>query len=435
MAYSITISIKKENLLERVSVDFLLLMGLLSNWLDIGVLWNCTFLLLFLINLAKTDNRNALSNYFLMSPFFYLLVFTGIMSIIFGNNQPYLGENIKIWTYAIMIPCMLVMLNKYDFDLKMFIESRWFLLNFFWIINLIVVSIQCSGIPLFIKQKWLDSNPFYPDNCAGLFGGSGTHCLTFFSIFMMIFNLRKAENILNKIKKVVVYNYVFFTSLWILFISPLNDNKALFVIMPAFLAIYLLVNTMSSRQIFAKRVKQILRYIIIIMLIITIVITFCALNRNIYNYICGHIIPSVSQMFALDKSFGVVSVERIGAALDALKNGYGFLLGDGLGSAGLLEHSRYYRGYLHFGMSSCSTMIILGGIWFYLSACLLLLRALVKLYNRKKCSALIKLVYFVVILVVSIYTNLFEVKVSLLWFCLIFVELGPDKINTLISAN
>lgn len=63
-----------------------------------------------------------------------------------------------------------------------------------WIVNLFVLGLQVAGTGFMIKASWMAANSFYADNCTGLFGGSSTHVVMLFTIFITIYNLECGVN-------------------------------------------------------------------------------------------------------------------------------------------------------------------------------------------------------------------------------------------------
>ena len=85
------------------------------------------------------------------------------------------------------------------------------------------------------------ANSFYADNCTGLFGGSSTHVVMLFTIFITIYNLECGVNrFRGGWKKKIFCAYVFGTLGLMLLFSTLNDNTAMFIFVPIFLIWYYL---------------------------------------------------------------------------------------------------------------------------------------------------------------------------------------------------
>lgn len=278
-----------------------------------------------------------------------------------------------------------------------------------------------------IKAEWLAMNSFYPDQCAGLFGFSGSHRLVFFTIFMTLYNLCISEEIAEKFKRKAFNVYIFCTTIWMLYISTLNDNKSIFVLLPFVLIVFWVIQSIDIENLKRKlsKIVSIGLYGLIVVIIATLLLHFFP---SVSEFIQVQVVDSAIRLATAGRLGQHGSIERITIAMDALKEGYGLLFGDGLGAAVLSESlGAHYRGYKHFSMSSIGSLITLGGIWFYLSYCLFYTRAFCRMLNQKHFSMLKAVLVFVVIVSLTIYVPLFEIEILFFWLCLIFVLYGRDK--------
>ena len=229
---NIKLTIKKDYILESLFAFFLLIMGLLSGYLGRNAFWFgglLGFIIILLIN--KSKYRQEMKYVFSNNPLFYAIIILGCASIASGPSNQYLVYNLKWWLQVLLVLFGIVILDsnsKYDF--RSILKSYFYLLNFFWIANLIIVTIQCTGNGFMIKHEWLVANSLYADHCSGLFGANGTHKLSLYAVFMFIYNLDFARTIYSSFRRKSIYIYIFATVVWMLYISTYNDNKTLFVL-------------------------------------------------------------------------------------------------------------------------------------------------------------------------------------------------------------
>ncbi len=423
----IKFTIKKNYFLESVFALFILLFGLLSGYYGMGVFWFgglLLFVVLLMIN--KSKYRQELFDSFLFNPFFYAVFILGCASIVFGSGNQYLAYNLKGWLKVLLVLLGIIILDsnsKYDF--RSVLKSYFCLLNFFWLANLIIVTIQCSGNGFMIKQEWLVSNWYYPDHCSGLFGASGTHKLSLFAVFMLIYNLDFTKEMPLSNRRKCMYIYIFVTNMWMLYISTLNDNKTLFALIPVYLLLYYIIH--ATNETIIKNLSRFAKLLPIGILLVIAVIIILKTVPALVSYIQDHIIESALRLATLGKMGNAGSIERITIAVDAIKDGYGLILGKGLGAAAVAWLSENYLGHRYFGMSSIGTMTTLGGIWFYLSICLFYTHFFYRFIKMQKKSFARWLICLLLLMGLTVYTAVFESPVSILWTCLTFAVLGDKE--------
>ena len=425
------VTIKSDYILESLFVFYLLIMGLLSGYFGGGVFWFSGlifFIILLFIN--KRKYRRELFDSFLFNPLFYAVCILGCSSIVFGSSNQYLAYNLKCWLKVLLVLISIIILDsnsKYDF--RSILKSYFYLLNFFWIANLIIVSIQCTGNGFMIKQEWFVSSSLYKDHCSGFFGSCGTHRLSIFAVFMLIYNLDFAKEISASGKRKCMYIYIFVTSMWMLYISMFNDNKTLFVLMPAYLLSYYIIHATNDTII--KNLRRLAKLLPIIILLVVALIIILETVPALASYINDYIVEAGTQFMTLGKQGSRGSIERITIATDALTSGYGWLLGKGLGAAAVSERlSGTYLAYRHFSMSSIGTMMTLGGIWFYISVCQFYTHFFYRFIKLQKKSFARWLICFLILMGLTMYTPIFDVPVSILWTCLTFAVIGNKDTAT-----
>lgn len=408
----------KNNILEKVTLLFYIVISFTYGYLNSGLILNLgTFLLTFLLFLLSHDFRqsakkNVISNFLLIILFLVLFV-----NIMYSQNHSYLLINLIKLIRCIMIAFTIS--NIYHEDNNVFNEfmySKFYLFNIFWIVNIIVLFLQVTGTGLLIKDEWLLTNPMYEDHCSGLFGYSGTHCLAFFSVFILIYNFNYASKEKKTIKKSSIYLYNIMTMIFMLIMSTLNDNNSIFILYCIFPIYYFLVKNYSNK----KGLRNIFKYILFIVFLLTF---FYLLSKIpiVSSYINDKLFSLMSSIIHYEKSPGGSS-ERLAIFFDALKYNDGFKLGIGFGSWTLEEKS--FLGFKHFGISSIGTFTTLCGIVFF--SILLLLYAS---YAEKKHNNFIflKILNIIIFIILSIYTVIFSNYFFVILTYLIFGTLNSCK--------
>lgn len=422
------LTIKSDYILESLFAFFLLLLGLLSGYFSRGVFWFSVllfFIILLLIN--KSKYRQELLSGLFFNPSFYAVFILGCASVVLSSSNQYLAYNLICWLKVLLVLIGIIILDSNSkCDFRSVLKSYFYLLNFFWIANLIIVSIQCTGNGFMIKQEWLAANYFYEDHCSGLFGASGTHRLSLFAVFMLIYNLDFAREISSNDRRKCMYVYIFITNIWMLYISTLNDNKTLFALIPAYLLSYYII--CATNETVMKNLNRIVKSLLNVILLVVVVIIVLKTVPTLALYIQDHIVESALQFATLGNSGSAGSIERITIAIDALRSEYGWLLGKGLGAAAVSERlSGNYLGYWHFSMSSIGTMTTLGGIWFYISVCLFYTHFFYRFIKLQKKSFARWLLCLLILIGLTMYTPIFDAPISILWTCLTFTVIGRSK--------
>lgn len=420
---------RKGFLLEILSFEYIICMGLLQSYVGYNNIWHIFLIIVFFaLFLSQKVYQKIVFDFYVKNPISWIIIFGGLFSVLLSTNNQYLFPNVARWLEVQLILCLIIMLASNErFKIRTIMKKHFYFLNSFWLANLVVLTIQCTGNGFMIKDEWLVSNRFYQDHCSGLFGRSGTHKLSFFAIFMMVYNLYTAEEIENKNLKRVTCIFTLATQLWMLYLSSKNDNKTLFILLPSFLlAYYILRNAdrMNGIKKVLSKVGKIIGSFTLVAIIAVIILSSFAEVREYFSKI---VLQSALTLATQGRMGSSGSIERLTIAVDSLSRARGWLFGDGLGAAALSEAvSGHYRGYRHFSMSSIGTIITLGGIWFYISYCIIYTKAFSMFINNKRRLLLCELIIFVLLVGLSIYTPLFETEISMLWLCFTFVMCGKE---------
>lgn len=302
-----------------------------------------------------------------------------------------------------------------------FLVSKWWLFNIFWIVNLIVVYLQINGHHIFIKKEWLDLNDYYPDLCAGLFGFNGTHKLTAYSCFILIYNLAFAK-IWRKNKSKIIIVYTAITEGIMLYLSVGNENLMIYILLPLCFGLYWLFELLWSKRTLSKKTKRILIAIFMIVVVVLFVVQLPIVQQKYLPVISQRINKVLFYRSAAYDLGG--SNERLAIAGYALSKAHGWLIGAGIGAAKWAEEGAF--GFQHYGLNSLGTIINLGGIWFFLILVLLYTYIATKLaYNKhKKHMLLYGLLCGIIIFVFTVCTIPFTDITLMTWIVCVFVIMG-----------
>ena len=357
------IYIKRNPAPEELYLKFMLLLGLFFGYFEVTAFWNAGIILLtaWLIIASKYIRFVIRSR---AMPAFLLLLLSGfiVVNIIYMGTGAYFSYNLIQMIRPIIILCGVYYISLEENDIVYdFLYKNFKLLNLMWIINLFVLGLQVAGTGFMIKASWMAGNSFYEDNCTGLFGGSATHVVMLFTIFITIYNLEFGiGQIYKRWKKKAFLVYVFGTLALMLLFSTMNDNTAMFIFVPIFLVWYYLHKLKITDTSLFNKIINVLKYVILA----AVLLIFLQFIPGISDFVNIIVLEKMNGVFNFQETNGLGSVERLAIASDALNRGFGWRLGQGLGAWNIMGGGKY-AGLLHFGLSSVGSVIYLMGIWSY----------------------------------------------------------------------
>lgn len=414
--------IKKADALELIMMEYLLILGMFSRWIEYSRIWRLVLLFLFVLLCTKKKFMHGLRK-LALSPWFLTPVILFIMSGILGESQQYFTFNLNriIWPLIIATSIEIIVSNKPEIIRELFDRNYW-LLNIIWIINIIVLAIQCTGTPLLIKSSWLEINSFYKDQCCGLFGNSGTHELSAFSIFMIMYDLYIGYYRKRGIAGKLIVGFAFVTAGITLVLSTQNDNMALLFILPVFILLFYLQKAFWSGKNIGTKFLKTMKYVVPILILLAIVVQIPAIK----GFIDEKVISRIDRMIHYSSTGVLGSNVRTAAVTYAFTSGKGWALGYGVGTWPFAEGAidEVFHGFTNFGLNSMSTFLMLGGIWLYLSAVLLFSHYLyMACYRKVKTRGYIFICIGIVVLF-TFYTVLFNSFQTMLWLMMTFIVFG-----------
>ncbi len=427
------IRLKRSDALEIIMMEFLLILGMFSRWVELSRIWRLVLLLLFISLMTKKNFAREFKK-LVGSLWFIIPIVLFVLSGLFGDSKEYFFFNLNriMWPLIIATSIAIITVTKPNVVLDLF-DRNFYLLNFIWIINIIILGIQCSGTPLLIKSSWLEINSYYKDQCCGLFGNSGTHELSAFSIFMIMYDLYQGYFRKKKANKEITIGFSFLTATIMLILSTQNDNMSLLFILPMFLLLFYLQKAQWSGRNTGAKILKIFKYV----LPIIIIIIFFVQIPSISNYIDVEITRRIERMLRFE-SIGIWgSNVRTAALVYSFTKGKGWTLGYGVGTwpfaEGVVE--KVFYGFSNFGLNSMSTYLMLGGVWLYIASAALFARFLYMASYKKNRTGGYYVICIGIVILFTFYTVLFNSLQTMLWLMMTFISFGLCKDNIIKSKN
>lgn len=391
------LKLRKKDILDIIIFLMLIVQVMATRWMNYTIRYSYVFLVLFFFHfVSRMKGYNRIGKGFVC----FLLVL-----IYFWSSA---SENISVGlqNFKMLFPSICAFLfvsymmsNRKGTMAILFYKCAW-IFNIYYFINIPVLILELGG-NLSLAGKHPDGifNPMKEDLISGLLGYNGTPILGLYIAFMTVLNIDLFKKIKEQSYRILfaVYNIIVFVFMF--WISTKNDNKACFLLVILFVAIYILFNiyTGVSRSIVSK-IKGIAKYLIVtvlgLCLTYNILIRIDATNKTISS-----LMVRVTEGLNLGaKATG--SAERIGAIVYILNDPLHRLFGYGLGNYAWRQSNAF--GFYHFGQNDLSVFLILGGIVFA-TLNLFMIYYLVK-ENTK--SILLAAVVVILSLVLMIYTQL-----------------------------
>lgn len=330
-------------------------------------LWNICIITIFVLAflnyiLSREIDKDILS----------LLLVGGIVFIIFmmvsymsGTDRGYAWRNVLQIVKVLMIQ-IAVMLFARDAGTHFFrrMKRTFLLFNIWGIMNMIVLTIQIYVKGFMMPSSWLSMNRYYEDLCSGLYGFNGTHKLGIYMTFLFIYNhyYGEFEAATKDKKKIYLYNILLLG--WHFILSTQNDNMTIYMLTAIFFAAYLFLNMYWRNGSLSGKMMKWLKYA----MIVGAVIVFVLCIPVVRNFVLSEVLERIQKLGGITSTNANGSTERLSILLYSFENGFGYKLGKGIGYYSLSGdmETNAGLGFLHFGISSMSSMVYLMGLWFYL---------------------------------------------------------------------
>ena len=394
--------------LSKIYVIYVIIMGLAYKYLEHYEYWNVLLIILSILIIfsMKVYGLNKIK------VFQYMMLFLLVLFLIILANS---GDNTYIYfNLSRMLPPLLIAVgislnDSIRRSVLSIISSKHttIVLNIFYLLNLIIIIVQVFFVHGFLmKKRWLELNSFYPDQCSGLFGNSGTHELCFFTSFITIYNI--SHYLKNRRTSFLIY--ILLTTTTSLLVSTQNDNMAMFIVLTLFMLFYLLLIIQWKTKYFSTRVGKILKLVLISLILFAVLWIIPGTKKYILE-VCKrlqHFVEAVNM-----KTTG--GYERMAILSYSLKSEWCWKLGKGLGYVEIVERGNKVFGFSHFGLNSTGTFITIGGFWFYLFYCFIFANESVYIYNRKRSAIGSVFIVYIILLFFSFYSPIFSSNPSIIW--------------------
>lgn len=405
---------------EKLYLKFMLLLGLLFGYFEVTAFWNAGIILLtgWLVVDSKRIQKVIRSQVIPALLLLVLLAFIFVNIIHMGTGS-YFSYNLIQMIRPIIILCGIYYISLEDDNIVYdFFCQNFKLLNLMWVINLFVLGLQVAGTGFMIKASWMAANSFYEDNCTGLFGGSSTHVVMLFTIFITIYNLEfGVKQIKTAWGEKLFICYIFGTLALMLLFSTMNDNTAMFIFVPAFLVWYYLHKLKITNTTLFNKIVDVLKYVLLGITLL-IILQFVP---GVSEFINTTVVDKINGVINFQDTNGLGSVERLAIASDALNRGFGWKLGQGIGAWNIMGGGKY-AGFLHFGLSSVGSFIYLMGIWGYII--ITIVYAYFLSHMSKDNVRLSFGITFIVVNLLCFYTMFLTATHAIVWSVFVFLILN-----------
>lgn len=402
--------------IDSILIVLILLKEFILDYMGVGLAVNLIICCLILIRLFTSDWK--------MPRFVYLTL--GIITILFISNYG-MGGDLEVYTGNVLRICQVLVYVLFlifcketrcgFFDVKQ--KKMVMLFNGILLINIAMMIVQYLNPGDFVAMQ---NGPVQggSDLISGFFGYGSTHAIAIFTTFVVVYDLYYYKFVRNKLY------YVFYLALliiWSLYIATLNDNKALFFFLPFGVVLYLIIWASFEK-------KRIIRLFgVIIVSVFLLVLAYCFVPL-IHDFVEKNIFHSIEMVLRAMEPGSYVngSDERFKAIPFSLSQNDTWSVGQGFGSAGIYQEG--YLGFNHFGMSDFGSIMILGGIWIYVTLVFFVSVAISFSPKKGESSFLLGIIIATLLIFASIYTQIFtqvRIAIPLLMLGMMLYEAQKDN--------
>ncbi len=380
---------------------FLMAFITVSGQIEYKVVWHIFIIGFFL--LALMVNRKHKNRNIAVSVLLFIVIFLFICSCLVSDNGSAAFYNIRSSLYSLCAAGIVYIINCSDQEFwynKLFNNIRF--LNILLLINIVVLFLQTRITGFLIKSSWMAANRYYEDHCAGLFGYNATNVLGLYSVFIMMLNLAYVQ--VYKEHRKVILLFTFLSQGTMALLSQMNDNMGYYVLVLMFLAIYAAI-IVSRYKNLSKKLWKIFKYVILIVAILLIALNLPVLG----DYIRSAVFDRIQRMLYWD-SFGGASgsSERLAIIKYAFMLDSTWKFGTGVAATQWIQARTF--GFVHFGINSIGSYILVGGLWFYIAYTLLYSELYYSLVSmmKKEQKIILKLIIVGIVVVFTLYTTIYN---------------------------
>ena len=406
-------------------LEYIIVMGLLIRYVGHDFFWRTGLVILTLLYLRKKKSLLFVKRYkslLILVAIDLLLVF--VNGVVNGLGYHFTA-NLKVMLFPEIVIIIIFSLYTYNSNhFKRTLLGNFWLFNAWWVINLLVVSVQVTGNPFMIKSEWLAANSYYQDLCCGLFGLNGTHELAIYGCFIIIYNFVYSDQVEKRSRSLILKLYTIISVVASLWLSMMNDNMSYFIMVPLTVFVFYYHKVIISNDNPSKKMTRGFGVIALALAVVIIAPHIPVVD----DYIQNHLNFRLNSVLLRGGTTVLGSNERLAIAQRAFTEGYGWGLGSGFGrytwtQAGTL-------GFIHYGLSSLGSFIVQNGIWHFIIHMSVFVFIFHTLYtsNRRRSIASV-LVVTAYVLFLTFYTVLFTAQITALWTMFMFASFSLAKGN------
>ena len=389
-------------------VILIFLKEFLLDFLGLGMLSNIVICIGVLARLTWSNELKRYSRVLIVfAPSLLLQIYSRQNLIVYAGN---VARLVQVLIYLAYFGYLI---NKYYSQLLNMNGRLLQIFNFVWLINIIIIVIQVLTHGLMVSPA-TGGAEIIEDTYSGLFGPKSTHAVALFTTFVAMINLR-AVLMEPSCKSVRLYLLRFTTVVILsLVVAGLNDNKALFLLMPVGLSVEIVISICCLQRNRRTVIKALAVTIVGVFLLV------CAISplREKVGVLCKYFISTIARAIR-PGAYSNGSDERIAIIARALSMPSSWLVGLGFGSGGMYQEG--FCGFGHFGQSDFGSLVILGGLWFYLSITAVYVRVFLPVGVNGKHRLGPALCLAVFILIGSLYTQTYsQVRIAIPTFLICF---------------
>ena len=288
-----------------------------------------------------------------------------------------------------------------------FVHGHIKLFNALLLINIMAMWIQVVSPSSLVASHTLEQeiSNYHEDEISGLFAYASVHLVALYTTFVVLLNViairkRKAA-VGNRVAALRIYNIALIAIS--LFMSTLNDNKALFVILPMALCIYPLGEIALGKLRLSTGIMGLLLLGFVFVLAYAFVPAVQTFVSDQYVSLFAMISDSAKIGSSANGSNERIAI--IGTALSTLST-WGF--GTGLGSSGL--YAANYWGFHHFGQADMGSFLVLFGIWYVILFVSLFVHCTcgeLRTTSFRRSDGILRLLVALIVVITMVYTQPF----------------------------
>ena len=272
-----------------------------------------------------------------------------------GGNMETFRANILLLLYPFVYTLyfFLLVTNKRDFLLGLF-DAGFPVFNAILLLNMAIMFIQYSTHGMIAATT--NDISYFEDNISGLFSYASVHAVALYTSFVVLYNFVWIRRLRGPLWPSLAIAYNVCLIVLSFYLATLNDNKALFIILPLVLVMFWLISVMRGEA----DVSGPFFWLVALYFILTIA----------YALVPAFQILVDTQVFGLFDMVG--SSASVGTAADGSNEriaiiGFALLrpatwsLGEGLGASSF--YASGFMSFNHFGQADMGSFLILMGVW------------------------------------------------------------------------